>query len=115
MITSNDSRWAGTMVVEEYGLSPTPKSPLLAAFNTFAAFLLCGLAPLITYLAMGGLVPCVVGTGLVFFSIGAIKSQWSLIPWWRSGLEIFAIGMSAAALAFGVGFGLRAIFNLSTG
>lgn len=111
VITSDDARWARTMMVEEYGLSPTPKSPLLAAFSTFVAFVLCGLAPLVAYLAMGGLLPCVIGTGLVFFSIGAIKSRWSLLPWWRSGLGTFAIGMCAAAIAFGVGFGLRTIFN----
>ena len=33
------------MVVEEYGLSSTPKSPALAALSTFAAFILCGLVP----------------------------------------------------------------------
>jgi VIT1/CCC1 family predicted Fe2+/Mn2+ transporter len=39
----------------------------------------------------------------VFFSIGALKSYWSLAPWWRSGLETLAIGGVAAAIAFGVG------------
>jgi VIT1/CCC1 family predicted Fe2+/Mn2+ transporter len=100
------------MVVEEYGLAPTPKSPALAAVSTFAAFMLCGLVPLVTYLGAHGLVPCVVATGVVFFAIGAIKSRWSLTAWWRSGLGTFFIGMIAAALAFGVGFGLKMLFNL---
>jgi VIT1/CCC1 family predicted Fe2+/Mn2+ transporter len=39
VITADDSRWAKTMVVEEYGLAPTPKSPALAAVSTFAALL----------------------------------------------------------------------------
>jgi VIT1/CCC1 family predicted Fe2+/Mn2+ transporter len=95
------------MMVEEYGLSPAPKSPALASLSTFAAFILCGLVPLVTYLGAGGLVACVVATGCVFFAIGAIKSRWSLIAWWRSGLGTFFIGMIAAALAFGVGFCLR--------
>ena len=56
VITADDSRWAKTMVVEEYGLAPTPKSPTLAAFSTFAAFMLCGLVPLVAYLGAGGLV-----------------------------------------------------------
>jgi VIT1/CCC1 family predicted Fe2+/Mn2+ transporter len=115
VITADDSRWAKTMVVEEYGLAPTPKSPRLAALSTFAAFMMCGLVPLVTYLGAGGLVPCVVGTGVVFFAIGAIKSRWSLTTWWRSGFATFCIGMSAAALAFGVGFGFRMLFNLSAG
>jgi VIT1/CCC1 family predicted Fe2+/Mn2+ transporter len=113
VITSDDSLWAKTMVVEEYGLAPTPKSPTLAALSTFAAFVLCGLIPLVTYLGAGGLVPCMVATGFVFFAIGAIKSRWSLTTWWRSGLGTFLIGMSAAALAFSVGFGFRMLFNVS--
>ena len=115
VITADESRWAKTMVVEEYGLAPTPKSPALAALSTFAAFTLCGLVPLVTYLWAGRLVPCVVATGVVFFAIGAIKSRWSLTTWWLSGSGTFCIGMFAAALAFWVGFGLRTLFNLSTG
>jgi hypothetical protein len=34
------------------------------------------------------------------------------VGWLRSGLETFLIGMSAALLAFAVGFGLRTFFNL---
>ena len=68
VITADESRWAKTMVVEEYGLAPTPKSPALAALSTFAAFTLCGLVPLVTYLWAGRLLPCVVATGVVLFS-----------------------------------------------
>ena len=115
VITADESRWAKTMVTEEYGLAPTPKSPALAALCTFAAFALCGLVPLVSYLGAGGLVPCVVATAMVFFAIGAIKSRWSLTKWWRSGLGTLGIGMFAAALAFWVGFGLRTLFQLSAG
>jgi hypothetical protein len=34
---------------------------------------------------------------------------------WRSGFGTFFIGMSAAALAFCVGFGFRMLFNPSAG
>jgi hypothetical protein len=44
--------------------------------------------------------------------VGAIKSRWSPAPWWRFGLETLFIGMSAAAVAFAVGFGLKAILQL---
>jgi vacuolar iron transporter family protein len=50
---------------------------------------------------------------VTFFSIGAIISRWSLAKW--SGLATFLIGMLAAALAFGVGFGLRTLFDISAG
>jgi len=55
VITADESRWAKTMVVEEYGLAPTPKSPAVAALSTFAAFTLCGLVPLVSYLWAGDL------------------------------------------------------------
>jgi vacuolar iron transporter family protein len=111
-LTSDPALWAKTMAVEEYGLAPSPRSPMLAALSTFAAFMLCGLIPLLAFLWGGGLYPCVAAAGATFFGVGAVKSRWSLAQWWRSGLETFLIGMSAAALAFAVGFSLRILFNL---
>ena len=113
VISRNPGLWARTMAVEEYGLSPIPRSPALAALSTFVAFIVCGVVPLVTYLVLGGLVSCVVGTGAIFFSVGAIKSRWSPVVWWRSGLETLAIGMSAAALAFAIGYSLRILFHIS--
>ena len=112
VISSNEELWAKTMAVEEYGLSPAVKSPVLAAFNTSTAFVLCGLVPLVSYLIAYSLVWCVVATGLVFFGIGAAKSRWALAGWARSGAETLLIGMSAASLSFLVGFGLRAFVKV---
>jgi VIT1/CCC1 family predicted Fe2+/Mn2+ transporter len=112
IITADRARWAKTMAIEEYGLSPTLRSPLLAALSTFAAFVLCGGVPLATYLLPGGFIACVIATGVTFFLVGAVKSLWSPSGWLRSGLEVFLIGLSAAALAFVVGFGIRSIFHL---
>ncbi len=113
VITSDRAIWAKTMAIEEYGLSPSVRSPVLAALSTFAAFMLCGCVPLVTYLLPGGLTACVIATGATFFGVGAIKSRWSPAGWLRSGLEVFAIGMCAAALAFAVGYGLRTLFDVS--
>ena len=112
VITSDETLWAKTMAVEEYGLSPAVKSPILAALNTCAAFVLCGLVPLASYLIAYSLIWCVVATGLVFFAIGAAKSRWSLAGWARSGAESLLIGMSAAGLSFLIGFGLRAVVKI---
>ena len=62
VVTSDEDRWAKTMTVEEYGLSPTIRSPILAAFNTSAAFMLCGLVPLVSYLVAHGLAMCLSAT-----------------------------------------------------
>ena len=50
-------------------------------------------------------------TGMTFFSIGSFRSRWSPMPWWRSGLETFAIGMSAATIAYVVGVLLGGIIH----
>jgi VIT1/CCC1 family predicted Fe2+/Mn2+ transporter len=111
VITADRTLWAKTMAVEEYGLSPTPRSPVVAALSTFTAFIVCGLVPLVTYLSPGRLAACVAATCATFFVVGAIKSRWSPASWLRSGLETFLIGLSAAAMAFAVGYGLRALID----
>jgi VIT1/CCC1 family predicted Fe2+/Mn2+ transporter len=111
VITSDDERWAKTMATEEYGLSPAVKSPVRAALSTAAAFVLCGLVPLVSYLIAYSLTACVVATGLVFFGIGAAKSRWALAGWVQSGFEMLLIGMSAAGLSFGIGYALRALVH----
>ena len=111
VITSDEERWAKTMAVEEYGLSPAVKSPLKAALSTSAAFVLSGLVPLISYLIGYSLAASVAATGLVFFGIGAAKSRWSLAGWVRSGVETLLIGMSAAGLSFAIGYALRALVH----
>jgi len=114
LFTARPALWARTMAMEEYGLSPTPRSPVFAGLTTFAAFILCGLVPLATYLVVGGLAPCVAATAATFFCVGAMKSQWSLTTWWQSGFNTLVIGMSAAVLAFAVGFGLKTFFHVAT-
>jgi VIT1/CCC1 family predicted Fe2+/Mn2+ transporter len=111
VISSDDERWAKTMAVEEYGLSPAVKSPVRAALSTGAAFVLSGLVPLVSYLIAYSLTASVVATGLVFFAIGAVKSRWSLAGWVRSGFETLLIGMSAAGLSFGIGYAMRALVH----
>jgi vacuolar iron transporter family protein len=113
VITADPRLWAETMATEEYGLSQTLRSPIMSALSTFIAFLVCGCVPLLTYLLPSGLTGCVVATGATFFAVGTIKSLWSAAHWLRSGVEVLCIGMIAAALAFAVGFGLRAYFGIS--
>lgn len=108
-VTANEPGWIRTMLAEEYGLPGSARSPWAAAAATFAAFLVCGLVPLVPYLAGGGLAASTAATGVTFFAIGSAKSRWSTASWWRSGLETFAIGMSAAALAYLVGLALRGL------
>ncbi len=109
LITADRTRWVRTMLTEEYGLPAEVRSPLKAAFATFAAFCLCGLVPLLPYVfgAREAFWLSTLLTGGIFFTIGSAKSRWSTASWWRSGLSTLAVGGLAAALAHAIGVLLR--------
>jgi vacuolar iron transporter family protein len=109
LITADRGRWVRTMLTEEYGLPQEARSPWLAAASTFSAFIVCGLVPLIPFLvgARGALWASILMTGAVFFIIGSVKSRWSTVSWWRSGLFTLLVGGAAASLAYVVGTALR--------
>ena len=104
-IARNRTTWIDMMLVEEYGLSPVDPHPLRAAQATFLAFLAAGMVPLLPYIFSldNAFQWSIALTGLTFFGVGALKSRWSLAPWWRSAIETLAIGGVAAAIAYYVG------------
>jgi vacuolar iron transporter family protein len=114
-ISRNRAAWIDLMMSDEYGLSRTQRDPFLSGASTFLAFLICGAIPLIPYVAAAErpLWWAALSTSVVFFFIGAAKSYWSLIAWWRSGLETLFVGMVAASMAFLIGYGLREFLNIA--
>lgn len=98
--------WVDQMVSEEYGVSAVDPLPLRGALVTFAAFLLCGAAPLLPFLLPldRPALLAVPATAAAFFGIGALKSAWAVRPWWYCGAETLAIGSAAAAIAFTAGW-----------
>ncbi len=115
VITAKRERWIDTMMAEEHGQPATLRAPLRSAVNTFAAFVVCGLVPLLPFLtglAVAVPAPFMLSLGLagvVFFGIGSVKSRWTPARWWQSGLETFAIGMAAAGIAYAIGHGLKSL------
>jgi vacuolar iron transporter family protein len=111
VITARRERWIDTMMTEEHGMPTVIRSPLKAAAMTFFAFVLCGAVPLLPYALMlpSPVLPSVIMTGMTFFGIGSLRSYWSPTPWWRAGLETFAIGMGAAGVAYVVGSLLKGL------
>ncbi len=110
-ITANEETWINTMLVEEYGLAPSVRSPLQAGAHTFLAFMLCGAVPLLPFLVALAtpLLWASVLTATVFFAIGSAKSRWSLDHWTKSGAETLVIGLGAASMAYLVGHLLRGL------
>jgi VIT1/CCC1 family predicted Fe2+/Mn2+ transporter len=105
LITADRERWVQTMLMDEYGLPHAVRSPWIAAFCTFTAFLICGLAPLVPYLfsTEHSLTLSAVLTAIVFFVIGSVKSRWSTASWWHSGFTTLLVGTIAASLAYFTG------------
>lgn len=104
-ICADRESWIQLMMEGEYGLAAVDPHPMRAAVATFAAFLVAGMVPLMPFILglEGAFAVSIWMTGASFFAIGAVKSIWSLAPWWRSGLETLAIGGVAASLAYVVG------------
>lgn len=111
VITSSTKRWVDMMMAEEHGVPRANRSPIMAGLATFAAFLVCGLVPLMPIAAgfTAGLTLSVAMTALVFFMIGSLKSHWSTASWWWSGVETLSIGLAAAAVAYAVGVLLKPV------
>ena len=119
VITADRERWVDTMIQEEHGLSLTPVNPWAAGGATFAAFILVGVVPLLTFLA-NWLVPdfiaepfwwsCVL-TLVSFFVVGMFKGRYVDHAWYWSGLETLVVGTAAAVIAYGVGVLLRGLVS----
>ena len=81
------------------------KSPQRTALVTFLAFVVAGWAPLIPYIL--GFVPVfplsIAFTGVAFFAVGASRSLVTRRSWVINGVEMFVVGMLAAAVAYAVG------------
>ncbi len=112
-VSANKHDWEQTIVAETYGFSPLRRRPLRAAANTYAAFGVFGLVPMLPYVFGLGFWYSTVMTGIAFFAIGSLKSMWTDAVWWRSGAVTFAIGAAAAAIAYLAGFILEAIVGSS--
>lgn len=110
VITSDAERWVETMLREEHGIAAVEPQPGRAAWNTFFAFVVIGAIPLLPFLLLVAGVPIespylwsIVGTGIAFFAVGAVKGRFVEEPPLLSGLETLGLGGGAAALSYVVG------------
>lgn len=104
-ITQDRENWIALMMDGEYGLGGVDPHPAKSAITTFVSFLVAGVVPLLPFvLGMENAFSFSAAmTMATFFAIGALKSRWSLSPWWRSAIETSLIGGCAATIAFFVG------------
>ena len=114
VVTSDHDLWLDFMLREEHGLSAEDHRPFRAAAATFVAFVLVGVVPLTAFIvdALPGIDVdgvfrlSAAFTAMAFFAVGAMKGLVVGQRWWRSGVEVLAIGSAAAAFAFAAGAAL---------
>ncbi len=115
--TKEPEAWLQSMMVEELGLLPDERKPLLSALATLAAFVVAGALPLLVYLA-GMVIPIpshlsfpisLALSGLALFGLGAAKVYVTGQNPLRSGLEMLIVGGLAAGVAYAVGALLKGL------
>jgi len=111
VITADKERWVNVMMKHELEMIPSKKSPFATGTMTFISFVTVGLIPLVIYV-IDFLRP--VHFDLFFFSssltsvafiiIGYIKTYVTQTSKIKGILETLLLGITAAAVAFGVGY-----------
>jgi predicted membrane protein (TIGR00267 family) len=94
--------------LEELGLAPEELgNPIKAGVLCGVSFGLAAVVPLLPFVLPIGiweaLIASVAGTAATLFGVGAMKTIFSRRNWVRSGLEMMAIGASAAAITYIIG------------
>lgn len=111
LVCSNEKFWVDFMMREELNLNdPTGESPFVNGAITFFSFVGVGVIPLLPYLLFGGnasFFSAAACTGTALFAVGAVRHFFSRTPWFVLGLEMLAVGGTAAGIAYGIGFAIK--------
>ena len=115
---SNKEMWLSVMMSEELGMSaPEEAAPFRAAVIVGASALVGSFLPLIPFIFLSvsdALVPSLILSTLVLFSAGVYKARITVGSWWKSGVEMAAVGMIAALVGYLVGKVLGGWFGLKS-
>lgn len=116
VITSDVERWVDFMLTEELGFPPDPDRPLRAALTIFIGFVVFGSLPISPFvLDVSGLpvtnpgIWSVALTAVSFTVIGVLRARVVRLSPVRTAVRTLAIGGTAAAVAFIIGYLLRGV------
>ena len=107
-ICSNEKQWLDTMMTEELHLSESKDiNPLNEGFVVGLSSLIGSFLPLLPFflfsLPSQAMLPSIALSILCLFVAGAYKGKTTLGTWWKTGLEMAAIGTAAALIGYAVG------------
>lgn len=110
-ISKDKEVWVNLMMDEELHLQKVDTKKIMFSSVTVGVSAIIGsLVPVIPFfvLPLSLAVPvCLLFSGLVLFAVGVYKAKTSVGVWWKSGLQMFAIGMGSAIAGYVIGL----IFN----
>jgi VIT1/CCC1 family predicted Fe2+/Mn2+ transporter len=106
-LQADPQRFLDALVAERYGTGAEEEErPGRQGLLTGVSFALAGAVPLVPYLFLGieaAVIVSVVVTAVALFLAGLFRALSSLHPFVRSGLEMLAVGMGAAAGTYLIG------------
>ncbi len=106
-ITSNRETWVSTMMDEELHLQPVQQQSLLrSAVIVTVATLIGHLVPLIPFMVAArtpAIIAAIALSAVTLFAVGVYSAKTLIGDWRKSGLQMVAIGLGAAALGFLIG------------
>ncbi len=112
VITSNKQVWADTMMREEHGIAPDEDgTPALHALMTFVSFVLFGSIPIAPYLLpiadSSRFMVTIISTAIALLTVGFLRSWVTRERLIKGPLEILAVGLICALVAYFVGVALK--------
>jgi len=106
-ITSNRETWVGTMMNEALHLQPVEQQSLVrSAVVVTVATLIGHLIPVVPFIfvaRMPAIILAIALSAVTLFGVGVYSAKTLVGDWRKSGLQMVAIGLGAAALGFLIG------------
>ena len=106
-ITSNRETWVNTMMDEELHVKPVEEQSLLrSAVIVTVATLIGHLIPLVPFMVVTGtpaIIAAIALSAVTLFGVGVYSAKTLIGDWRKSGLQMVAIGLGAAAVGFLIG------------
>src|SRR6266568_4926366 len=106
-ITSNRETWVSTMMDEELHLQPVEESKLVrSAVVVTIATLIGHLIPVVPFMIISrtpAIILAIALSGVTLFGVGVYSAKTLVGDWRKSGLQMVAIGLGAAALGYIIG------------
>jgi predicted membrane protein (TIGR00267 family) len=106
-IASNREIWVSTMMDEELHLQPVKQENIMRSSVIVTVATLIGHAiPLVPFVVLArgsAIIAAIAFSALALFAVGVYSAKTLIGDWRRSGLQMVAIGLGAAALGFLIG------------